>query len=478
MPCFNYCENTGNLLGLAEKEKKVIMSYKLLCIDDDPKFLLGIKAVLKKKYTVVTALDWQTGEKELKAENFDIVFLDIGLANQDGIEILKKIKKSYPSSQVLMLTGERDPETIVNAMRFGAADYLCKPLSATEMAVVVEKHLKNKDICDRYDALIENMSQETSSERSFIGKSACFAEIMERADKLVGYDANVLIQGESGTGKELLARHIHQLENDSSRPFITVNCAAIPENLVESELFGHEQGSFTGAIKRKIGKFELASDGDIFLDEINSLKPELQAKLLRILQEKEFYRVGGNQPIKANFRVIAASNANLHELVQSGSFRQDLLYRLHVVALTMPPLRERFEDLPILLEHFMKKHSKFGTQKTVSKLVVDAFKSYNWPGNIRELENLIQSLIIMSQENEITVQDLPEWLKKDETIVEKYDTMPELRYDSIADSLKDFLGKVEREYMSYVIKNKNGNISEAARSLGVSRSKVYYTLKC
>ncbi|EKD51540.1 MAG: hypothetical protein ACD_62C00238G0003 [uncultured bacterium] len=457
-----------------------MLLFNILCIDDDPSFLLATKSVLKKKYMVTTALSFEEGLKILETQLIDLLFLDVKLGKENGIDLLYKIKELHPNLDVVMLSGERDPQLIVNAIRDGASDYICKPCPSEDLLAVVEKQLKNREIKDRYEALIEDMN-ECQSLKGFIGKSKSLTDVLDSAKRLKGYNASVLIEGESGTGKELLARHLHGLEEDVRRPFIAVNCAAIPDNLLESELFGYEQGAFTGASKKKVGKFELANGGDIFLDEINSLRPELQAKLLRALQEKEFYRLGGTQSIQVKFRVIAATNVDLQEEVRNNHFRQDLLYRLRVVSLTMPPLRKRQEDIDELVAFFIKKHSRADQKKLVSPAVLEFFKQYKWPGNIRELENVLQSLIIMAVGDKIVLADLPQWMTATEqkSVLDpnSYEAVPELKFSKIDQSLKNVMQKMEQEYIKKVIENTGGNVTEAARLLGVSRSKVYYTLR-
>lgn len=452
----------------------------VLCIDDDPAFLLALKASLKQHYKIYTAVSLESAQEIIINKKIDLVFLDMNLGDENGLDDLKKIKALDPLIDVVMLSGYKDAKSIVEAMKVGACDYLCKPCPAEELIAVIEKNRKNKMVQDRYDALIENMN-ETLEQPAFIGKSEAFQALLTNVNKLKGYDASVLIEGASGTGKELLARHIHNLEGNSKRPFIAVNCAAIPDNLIESELFGHEPGAFTGADKRKIGKFELAQGGDIFLDEINSLKLELQAKLLRVLQEKEFYRVGGTQPIKVNVRVISASNADLNLEASRANFRQDLLYRLRVISLCMPLLKDRKEDIPDLIEHFLKKFSKPGAIKTISPDVVNEFVKYDWPGNVRELENLIQSMVIMSDGNVIDLTHMPAWLLKNSSLKTSDNNfgnflMP-LTHQEIHYSLKNYMIQVEKQYIRRVIDAKNGNVIEAAKAMKISRSKVYYTLK-
>ena len=306
-----------------------------------------------------------------------------------------------------------------------------------------------------------------------MGQCSSIQYLLDSLDRLKGHNASVLISGESGTGKEVLARKIHEIENNSKRPFIAVNCAAIPENLIESELFGHEKGSFTGAIRRKIGKFELASGGDLFLDEINSLKPELQAKLLRVLQEKEFYRVGGNDPIQVKARIIAATNTDLEKDVETGQFRQDLLYRLRVIHLTMPALRERLEDLDELIQYFFNKYDP-SHKKTLGESAYQVFCQYNWPGNIRELENLIQSLIIMTPQDVIETEHLPTWFgnKKTPQAIESVGSQ-QVSIEKMNQSLKELISKHERHYIQKALDEFKGNVSQVAKVLKVSRNTVY-----
>lgn len=311
----------------------------------------------------------------------------------------------------------------------------------------------------------------------FIGTSSLLKKVLGHAGRLAGSNANVLIQGESGTGKELLARYLHHLEAELDRPFVALNCAAIPDNLIESEFFGHEAGAFTGADKRKIGRVEMADGGDLFLDEINSLKPELQAKLLRMIQEQEFYRVGATEPTQVQFRVIAAANSKLDELVQEGKFRQDLYYRLRVVSLELPALRERIEDIPILSEHFLKKYSP--PAKRIASDAMAVLKRYSWPGNVRELQNLMRSVSLLSRSDIITVDDLPRWVRdvKQATTVSSAESHRGWCVWPKENRLKDVLDQIESEYIQHVIDDQNGNVSAAAKVLGISRSNLYYRLK-
>lgn len=450
--------------------------YHILCVDDNPNFLFGLKMALKKQYQVSTETQFGRAMEVIKNDPVDLVLLDVDLGGADGVSLLSKIRELDPSTLVIMLSGERNAETIVRAMRAGAADYLCKPYPTPELKAVIEKNLAHKNERDRSAALLEHYSP-SDGHPKLVGKSAAIQAMVEKAGKLKGYDSSILIEGESGTGKEVLAQYLHSLEDNAKRPFIAVNCAAIPDNLLESELFGHEKGAFTGAIKRKIGKFELAAEGDIFLDEINSLKPDMQAKLLRVLQEKEFYRVGGDKPVKVNVRIIAASNSGLVELVQQGVFRQDLYYRLRVILFEIPALRERIDDLGILVDYFLYRLANHS--KSLSEQVFEVFRSYQWPGNIRELQNLLESLCIMSDGPVIQVSDLPNWVKanylKGDELTD-YAQGARLTTEAITGALKDYMRQKEVEYIKRAIRLHNGNVSKTAQILKVSRSTIYNAL--
>ncbi|MBF0104482.1 MAG: sigma-54-dependent Fis family transcriptional regulator [Deltaproteobacteria bacterium] len=309
-----------------------------------------------------------------------------------------------------------------------------------------------------------------------ITQSLVMQAVLEKADRLKGHNTNVLIEGESGTGKELLARYLYEIEKNKQRPFIAINCASVPETLIESELFGHERGSFTGADKRKSGKFELAHGGDIFLDEIDSLNPRMQAKLLRVIQEKEFYRVGGNTPLKLRFRVIVATNKCLAAEVKKGNFREDLLYRLKVITFTMPPLRERTGDLAILADYFFKKHGG-ERRKSLSRPALKFLQAYSWPGNIRELENLIQALCILVEGAVVEIRHLTDKIidnnNPDQTF--NYDQPDHKKTTEIKRvmTLKSFVESLEVEYITKIVRMHSGNVTEAARVLGISRSTAY-----
>lgn len=465
-------------IGSVWAERVFQMSYRILCVDDDAEFLLTLKIHLKKFYRVFTANNLETALQSMREQNVDLVLLDIKLGRDDGLEGLKQFKKSFPHTDVVMVSGHRDPKLIVNAIRDGASDYICKPFANDELLAVIEKMIKLSELRGKQDALMADIKARDLA-RPLIGESKTFQDVLKRAQCVRGHEANVLIEGESGTGKELLARYIHELESNPERPFIAVNCAAIPETLIESELFGHEKGAFSGAFQRRVGKFELAHGGDIFLDEINSLKPELQAKILRVLQEKEIYRVGGNQPIRINFRVIAATNSNLDGMVTQGTFRMDLFHRLRVVSLRIPSLRERVDDIVVLIGHFLKKFSR--GQKRMTEAAMARLMDYSWPGNVRELENMMHSLVIMTPSAMITEKELPEWITKQ--AVSEQDLMnhePHELSSELPDEiqpLKKYLASIEQRYIKRVLVHKNGDKTRTAMELGISRTSLYEKMR-
>jgi len=468
------------------------MKYKILCVDDNPDFLLGMKTYLKDLYKITTVTNQEDSLNHLKNNNVDLILLDIDLGEHDGFEILREIKEHYPDVIVFMLSAHRDPKLIVKAMNLGAANYIIKDTDIDELRAYIDKELKNGSIQksynilkEKHEALVEKNNCH-SLEKKYIGKSTAFNNLVGKVKKLKGVSANILIEGESGAGKEVIASMIHRQEMNSNRPFIKVNCAAIPHNLIESELFGHEKGSFTGAIKKKIGQFELANGGDIFLDEINSLQLELQAKILRVLQDKTFMRVGGTETITVDIRIIAASNASLEKLVEKGNFRQDLFYRLKVVSLFVPPLRERKEDIPELVNHFLKKHAQNGTVKKFSQNAFEILMSHSWPGNVRELAHLVQSLIIVSESDIIhsyELQSINKTSNREIKSIIRQDTPGEcgnfLNFfvNGNFTPLKSVLGNVEYAYIKKALNHYHGNISKAADSLGIGRQRIYDNLK-
>lgn len=456
------------------------MAYHILWIDDDPDFLLMVRNTLKDIHAISTAASLAQGLQLLKRETVDLVLLDMHIGPENGLDGLKQIKQETPSADVVMMTSERDAKCIVQAIRAGAADYLCKPFVPEELAALVEKLQAVKQIRDRHDALIADLNPVEARAR-FIGVSPAFQRLIAQAERLKGHQANVLLEGESGTGKELLARFIHSLEDQPQRPFIAVNCAAIPEGLIESELFGHEKGAFTGAVQRKIGKFELANGGDIFLDEISALRLDLQAKILRVLQEREIVRVGGNTPIRVNFRVLAATNDSLEQQVARGVFRMDLFHRLRVIPLHIPALRERQDDIPLLITYFLEKFSAATGAKRITAEAMDRLQEYAWPGNVRELENVIHSLMILTPHDIIDEPHLPQWALTGAAHRATH-VVPTAAHAAAPDAntlpaLREYVRQIERQYIEHVLRVHGGDKSRTANALAVGRTTLYGKLK-
>lgn len=449
---------------------------RLLCIDDDKDFLIGISLQLREYFKIQHATSIEEGLEVLKEKSVDMVLLDVNLGSEDGISAIRRIKKHRSDVDVIMLSGRRDPKTVVDAIRAGASDYITKPFDKDELLAIAERQAGSRRVRQKYEALIE--TQNESLEDRIIFKTADMQRLIFQADQLKGHHANVLIVGETGTGKELFAQYIHKVEGQPGRPFIAVNCAAIPDNLLEAELFGAEVGAYTGAVKRRIGKFELADGGDIFLDEIGALKLELQAKILRVLQEKEFTRLGGNEVIRADCRVIAATNEPLEEKVMRGDFRMDLYHRVRVIQLSIPPLRDRPEDVVALVDHYLAKYSKGATPKNITPGALAKLMAYHWPGNVRELGNVIQSLTIVTEVDSISESAFPSWALNGCSgagDVDRPMSVPSI--SSTVGALKEYVSSAERTYIQHAINSCGGDKSKAARMLKLGRTTLYTKMK-
>ncbi len=455
------------------------MAFHILCIDDDAGLLATMQSLLQKENQVTTTVTVKDAIPIIKNQLVDMVILDQNIGNEKGLQALQDIKRLSPATDVVMLTADTDTQDVVKAIQYGATDYLIKPFNLDGINAVIAKV---KGICaikDKNSTLMSDLNPPHTHSK-FIGISKPFRALLEQAGRVVGFPANILVQGESGTGKEIMARHIHGLEGRPERPFIAINCAAIPEGLIEAELFGHEKGAFTGAVQRKIGKFELANGGDIFLDEISCLRLDLQSKILRVLQEQEIVRVGGNTPIKVSFRVIAATNDDLDAKVQRGEFRMDLYHRLRVILLQMPALRDRVEDIPLLVSHFLDKYSKASDRKRISADALRRLQHYSWPGNIRELENIIQSLVILTPDTIIDAHHLPKWTSGADATNQASQgiQIPVLRPDQGAvPSLKDFIRDMEKQYIQYVLNTYDGDKTRVANTLNLGRTTLYGKMK-
>ncbi len=380
----------------------------ILIVDDDEGIRMTLNAMLRRFYKVICVQSGEQALKEAATRHIDVVLLDINLPRMNGIEVLTLIKKTYEDVEVVMFSVVRDTPTIVQAIKLGAYDYIQKDFELDDVLARIERVLEKQRLEKRVRYLDDQIGALTNNDM-VVGQSPQMREILDLVYKVARLPATVLITGESGTGKELLARKIHKESNRSRDAFVGLNVAAIPADLIESTLFGHEKGAFTGAVRQVAGKFEMANGGTLFLDEIGELRLDLQTKLLRVIQERELERVGSNKVIKVDVRIIAATNRNLWSAVKEGCFREDLLYRLNVIPMRMPALRERICDLPELIGHFMGKYnSKFNRRMLrFSEEAMGILKSYHWPGNIRELENLVERLVAVCPNTEVTDADIP-----------------------------------------------------------------------
>jgi len=380
---------------------------KILVVDDEPLIRDLLRDILREEgYEVSVAKEGLSALKKVKREETDLVITDVKMPGLDGIKLLKEIKKVSPSTPVIVITAYGTIENAVEAMKKGAYDYITKPITPDQIKLVLQKISEHKNLLRENRYLRAEVNQKYNFEE-LVGESPGMREVYSMIDKVAKTKATVLIQGESGTGKELVARAIHFRSPRRERPFIKLNCAALPEDLLESELFGHEKGAFTGAVSRREGRFELADKGTLLLDEISETSSSFQTKLLRVLQEGEFERVGGTRTLKVDVRIIATTNRNLKKLVEEGKFRDDLYYRLNVLPIYLPPLRERREDIPLLTLHFLKKYSRRNglRLKSISKECLQMLKEYYWPGNVRELENVIERMVVMNEKETLLPQD-------------------------------------------------------------------------
>ena len=447
---------------------------KILIVDDDPGHLASVKMIVRSwGYKVDTAEDGDVGVDMVKSEPVDLILMDVRMTNMSGIEALKEIKAYNPAIPVIIMTAYSSVGSAVEALKAGAYDYLIKPLDFEVLKLTIERASEHAGLKEENRALKAHLRKDYDM-ANIIGRSPSMIKLLEMMSMIAPSEATVLITGESGTGKELIARSLHFNSPRREKSLVVVNCAAITETLLESELFGHEKGSFTGADKRREGRFKLADRGTIFLDEIGEMSPTMQAKLLRVLQEKEIQRVGGEETIHVDVRVIAATNRNMEAEVARGRFREDLFYRLNVMPLNVPPLRERREDIPLLAQHFMTKFAE-KNRKTVKgfvPLAMDMLINYEWPGNVRELENAIERAVILLTGEHIAEQQLPL------NITEKYPdltepTIPETR---VTDGLRS-LEEIEREAIMETLKASGGNKAETARRLGITRKTLHNKLK-
>src|SRR3989454_3588599 len=456
------------------------MGPKILLADDED----GVRWVLEKGlreagYEVRSVGDGEAALRHAEAEPYDLIFLDVRMPGLDGLTVLARLRSSRPDALVIVITAHGTMETAIQAMQRGAYDYLAKPFDIDEVLLLAERALAVRRLAQEV-AQLKTGLQEVWEFGALIGRHSRMQEIYKAIGRIAASDVTVLLRGESGTGKELVARAIHHYSRRAGRPFVAVSCAAIPATLLESELFGHERGAFTDAKERKLGKFELAHGGTMFLDEVGDMPPELQTKLLRALQERSLERVGGQEPIRVDVRILAATNRELEALIKEGRFRDDLYYRLNVVALHLPPLRERRRDVPLLVDHFLAKYAGDLGPRVVAPEALDRLVGYEWPGNVRELENVVQRAMVMATGGVILPEHLPigevsaaASVAVDATledIIERrlLDCVRGLRAHANANLYDLMVGLVEKPPFRAVLRETGGNQARAAQLLGIN----------
>ncbi len=446
----------------------------ILLLDDEKNYLLVLEALLVDAGYAVTALnDPETALAFLEDSEVDVVITDMKMPKISGREVLENVHKNYPHVPVLVMTAFGSIESAVEVMKFGAFDYITKPFSNDELLLSVQNAAEMARVHRRYRLLHENL-EERYGLHQIIGKSKGIRAVLSMVDRAAPSKSSVLITGESGTGKELVARAIHFASPRKDGPFVSVNCMAFNAGVLESEIFGHEKGSFTGAVAMRRGRFELANGGTLFLDEIGELSHDMQVKLLRVLQERKFERVGGTEEITVDIRVVTATNKDLLQEVEKGNFREDLYYRLNVVHLNLPPLRERREDIPLLVAHFAEKLCKENglPAKTFTPQALDTLCAYEWPGNIRQLENMVERCIVMAPAERIDVQDLPPEARDEETQLKSaVDLLP------VELNLADTLDKLEAALIRRALARADFVQVKAAELLGLSKSLLQYKLR-
>lgn len=447
------------------------MKPNILVVDDDHGHRMMLQTVLESDgYQVSLAANGREAVDAATASSFDVILMDIRMRGMDGIEALKRLRPIVPDTPVVLMTAYASVKTAVEALRIGAEDYLTKPLDTDELKVILEKVMRISALREENRQLREEVGRRFDFS-SVIGSSPKMRALFETIERVAPTDATVLLEGESGTGKELIARMIHRNSLRKEGPFVAVNCAALPEALLESELFGHEKGAFTGADRRRTGRFGLADGGSLLLDEIGELPVHLQAKLLRVLQEQTYEPLGGTRSVSVDARILVATNKNLKEEIRAGRFREDLFYRLNVVRLVVPPLRQRAEDIPLLAHHFLEVYNR-KNRRMLNGMTREAARllaRYDWPGNVRELENLIERSVIMCRGEMIDVADLPESLRS------LADAPPEIsRHEPPAGRT---LKEMEAEMIRLTLKENSGNRTRTAEVLGISRRTLQLKLK-
>lgn len=455
---------------------------RILVIDDHDAMREGMALTLRKAgHDVSAARSGSDGLAAFRKAPFELTITDLKMEGLDGLAVLSALREHAPDALVMMVTAHGTIETAVSAMQQGAFDFLEKPFTPDVLRAKVDKALSVAGIhrqAERFEARARAIDVDAQQARgALVGESEPIRTLISRVQRVAASEATVHLHGESGTGKEVVARMLHALSPRASGPFISVHCASLPESLLESELFGHERGAFTGAIKRKLGRFELADGGTLFLDEVGEIPHSMQVRLLRVLQEREFTRVGGEESVKVDVRVVSATHRNLAAEVQAGRFREDLLYRLHVVPLTLPPLRERPEDLPLLAQHFVQKHGPRLNRRVtgLTPAALTALSRYAWPGNVRELENCIEQALVFAEGEALDLRDLPGHLQTD--ALRSSFSEGSLPRPSGERPLPDILEALERQLIERAYADAGGVKAETARLLGIKTSALYYKLE-
>jgi two-component system response regulator PilR (NtrC family) len=450
------------------------LNYRILVVDDEINMLNLLKKILSKEgYEVTTCPTAEEALEQLGRKVYDLIVADLVLPGMNGIELLKAVKKDMPNMPFILITAFASIESAVEAMKMGAFDYLAKPFQTEEIKITIRKAIEQQELSSE----LQRLRTEVRGQYRFqniIGRSKKMLSLYNLITKVADSMSTILLQGESGTGKELFAKAIHYNSSRVDKPFVAVECSVLPETLLESELFGHTKGAFTGAIRAKKGLFEQAHGGTIFLDEIGEISLAMQSKLLRVLQEREIRPVGSNEVIKVDVRVIAATNTELKEAVKAKTFREDLFYRIAVIPISIPPLRERKEDIPLLVEHFISKYCRINNKniKSISLKALSLLTDYNWPGNVRELENVIERAILISERDEIGIDCLPSEIQMPKTAL-----INSQSGGSFEEKLTKAKEEIELQFIKLALKKHNGNKSLAAKELGMSRGSLYNKIK-
>jgi len=441
--------------------------HKVLVVDDEKSMVQFLSVLLRREgYEVMTAATGPSAMEKVRESAIDVVITDLKMPGMDGIELLEQIKKIDPTLPVIIMTAYASQKSAIDALNLGAFQYMEKHAKNDEIKLVVRNALEMRKVRSE-NSYLKRELKKSHATKEIIGRSEQMLDVFKMVDKVAETDSTILIYGESGTGKELIAREIHYRSRRATGPFVSINCGALPKDLLESNLFGHVKGSFTGAVRDQMGQFQVAEGGTFFLDEVGEMQPATQVKLLRALQEREIIPVGGTKPIKIDVRLVAATNADLERDVREGRFRTDLFYRLNVIPLHLPTLRQRLEDIPILADHFLKRFMGPDGTKKLTKAAVEVLLAYHWPGNVRELENIMERAVILSEGNDIDVADLPEKVVLGETA----------RGKLVIDNPDLTLEELEREYILKVLQHTGWQKKRASEILGINASTLYRKLQ-